>query len=69
MTTPLHKNPCPGSHDEIYNFGRPFLEKYINFTFFYPKSTSPWGEGHEINNFLFLYPTDATYIIWLRLAQ
>ena len=24
MTTPLHKNSCPGGH-EIYNFGRPFL--------------------------------------------
>ena len=25
--------------------------------------------GHEIYNFLSLYPTDATYQIWLRLAQ
>ena len=24
MTTPKHKNPCPGGH-EIYNFGGPFL--------------------------------------------
>ena len=24
MTTPLHKNPCPESH-EIYNFVRPLL--------------------------------------------
>ena len=24
MATPLHKTPCPGSH-EIDNFGRPFL--------------------------------------------
>ena len=27
MTTPLHKNPCPGG-DEIYNFGRPFLDRH-----------------------------------------
>ena len=38
---------------------------------FSPKITSPWGGGggHEINNFLSPYPTDATYQIWLRLAQ
>ena len=24
MTTPQHKNPCPGGH-EIYNFGRPII--------------------------------------------
>ena len=27
-----------------------------------------WG-GHEIYNFLSTYPTDASYKIWLRLAQ
>ena len=36
---------------------------------FYPKITSPFVGGNEINNFLSPYPTDATYKIWLRLAQ
>ena len=31
--------------------------------------TFPWCGGHKINNFLSPYPLDATYQIWLRLAQ
>ena len=29
MTTPKHKNPCPGNH-EIYNFGRLFFGHHYN---------------------------------------
>ena len=29
MTTPKHKNPCPGG-DQIYNFGRLFLGHHYN---------------------------------------
>ena len=39
------------------------------FYTFYLKITSPLGEGHEIYNILSPYPTDATYQIWLRMAQ
>ena len=37
---------------------------------FYPKNYFPLGSGggHEIYNFLSPYPTDATYLIWLRFA-
>ena len=51
-------------------------KKYINFTLFIPKLlflkkliTFLGGGGYEIYNFLSLFPTDATYQIWLRLAQ
>ena len=30
---------------------------------------NPWGGGHYIYNFLYPNPTDATYKIWLRMAQ
>ena len=37
---------------------------------FLPQNYLPLGVGgHEIYNFLSPYPTDATYQIWLRLAQ
>ena len=39
------------------------------FYSFYPRIFSPRGDGHEINNFLSPYPTDATYQIYQRLAQ
>ena len=65
MATPYHKNPCPLGH-ETYNFGR---HQYINFTLFTPKLPPLGVGGPEIYNFLSAYPTDATYQIWLRLAQ
>ena len=46
-----------------------FFKKYINFTLFTPKLTPLGSGGHEIYNFLSPYRTDATYKIWLRLAQ
>ena len=37
---------------------------------FLPQNYLPLGvEGHEIYNFLSPYPTDASYQIWLGLAQ
>ena len=37
---------------------------------FLPQNYLPLGVGgHEIYNFMSPYPTDATYQIWLRLAQ
>ena len=48
---------------------RRFLKKYSNFTLFSPKLPPLWIGGPEIYNFLFPYPTNATYQIWLRLAQ
>ena len=39
------------------------------FYTFYPKLPSLGVGGHKINNFLSPYPIDATYQIWLRLAQ
>ena len=48
---------------------RRFFKKYINFTLFTPKLPPLGVGGHEIYNFLSPYPTDATYQIWLRLAQ
>ena len=48
---------------------RRFFKKYINFTLFTPKLPPLWVGGHEIYNFLSPYPTDATYQIWLGLAQ
>ena len=45
---------------------RRFFKKKINFTLFTPKLPPLC---HEIYNFLSPYPTDATYQIWLRLAQ
>ena len=53
----------PGSREED------FFKKYMNFTLFTPKLPPLGGWGHEIYNFLSPYPTDATYQIWLRLAQ
>ena len=78
----LAQEPLPLGH-ENYNFGRPFLgrhyyihnlsepcpgveKKYINFT---PKLPPLEVGDHEIYNFLFPFHTDATYQIWLRLAQ
>ena len=49
-----------------------FFMKYINLYTFYPKITPPppFGSGgHKIYNLLFPYPKNATYQIWLRLAQ
>ena len=36
---------------------------------FLPQNYLPLGGGHEIYNFLSPYHTDATYEIWLGLAQ
>ena len=52
----------PGSREEE------FLGNTVSLHF-YPNITSPLGGGHEIYNFLSPYPTDATYQIWLGLAQ
>ena len=38
-----------------------FLKKYINFTIFTPKLPPLWMGGHEIYNFLSLYPTCRCY--------
>ena len=46
-----------------------FFTKNINFTLFTPKLPPLVGGGHEIYNFLSPSPTDATYQMWLRLAQ
>ena len=46
-----------------------FLKKYINFIIFTQKLPPLWMGGHEIYNSLSPYPIDATYQIWLRLAQ
>ena len=46
-----------------------FLKIYINFTLFTPKLPPLWVGGHEIYKFLSPYPIDATYQIWLGLAQ
>ena len=46
-----------------------FFKRYINFTFFTPKLPPLGGGGHEIYNVLSPYHADATYQIWLRLAQ
>ena len=48
---------------------RRFLKKYSKLTLFTPKLPPLWVGVHEIYNFLSPYPTDATYQIWLRLAQ
>ena len=53
---------CTGVKKKIF-------KEIQQFYTFFPKITSPLGGGHEIYNFLFPYPTDATYQIWLRLAQ
>ena len=52
----------PGSREED------FLRYTSILHFFTQNITSPWGGGHEIYNFFSLFPTDATYKIWLRLA-
>ena len=46
-----------------------FFKTYINFTLFTPKLPCLGVGGHKINNFLSPYHIDATYQIWLRLAQ
>ena len=56
-------------HLVCLNQVRRFLKKYINFARFTLKLPSLAGGGHEIYNFLSPYPTDATYQIWLGLAQ
>ena len=78
VATPQHQNPCSAGQ-EINNFGRLFLGhhyyifecvvyawifKEIHKFYTLPQITSPWGEGHEIYNFLASFPTDATYQIW-----
>ena len=45
------------------------LKKYIDFTLLTPKLPPLGVGGYKIYNFLSPYPTDATYQIWLRLAQ
>ena len=53
----------------VLELRRRFFKKYINFTLLTSKLPPPGGGGHEIYNFLSPYPKDATYKIWLRLAQ
>ena len=53
---------CPGVEKKILK------EKHRLYTFT-PKIISPWGGDNKIHNFLSPYPTHATYLIWLRLAQ
>ena len=69
----LHKNPCAGGH-EIYNFGRPSLSYLVCLIYAWEdflRNTSIFhflplgGWGHDIYNFLFPYPTHATYQIIL----
>ena len=48
---------------------RRLFKKYINFTLFTPKLPPLWVGGHDIYKFLSPYPVDATYQIWLGLAQ
>ena len=52
--------PCPGVEKKIFLRNASILnflhQNYLPF-------------GHEIYNFLSPYPTDATYQIWLGLAQ
>ena len=45
-----------------------FLEIHQFYTF-YPQITSPWVGGHEIYNFLSLYPTDADIPNLVNFAQ
>ena len=52
----------PGSREED------FLRN-TSITLFTPKFPPLWVGGHEIYNFVSPYPTDATYQIWLGLAQ
>ena len=64
ITSYLYVGSMPGSREEGF-----FLKKYINFTLFAPK-LPPFGRGgHEIQNSLSSYPTEATYQIWLRLVK
>ena len=53
----------PGRREEF------FFKKYSNFTLFTQKLPPRWVRGYAIYNFVFPYPTDATYQIWLRLAK
>ena len=71
----------PGSREEDFKrnnvfslydlYGHAIAQEplHINFTLFTPKLPPLWVGRHEIYNFLSPYPTDATYQIWLRLAQ
>ena len=53
----------PGSREEDFLRNTSILH-------FLPQKLPPlWVGGHEIYNFLSPYPTDATYQIWLGLAQ
>ena len=46
------------------------LQRNLSILHFLTKIYLPLGlGGHEIYNFYSPYPTDATYQIWLRLAQ
>ena len=58
MTTPQHKNPCPGGY-EIYNFGRPFLG-YHYYTL--SLSRSDLCPGEEKHLFLKIFIYDITYM-------
>ena len=53
----------PGSREEDFLRNTSILH-------FLPQNDLPFGwGGHEIYNLLSPYPTDATYQIWLGLAQ
>ena len=58
--------PCP-CVEKIYK--EKHIYRFTRFTPNLPRLGIGKGGGHEIYNFLFPYPTDATYQIWLRLAQ
>ena len=55
-------NICLGVEKKIF-------KEIHQFYTFYPQISSSWGEGHQFHNLLSPYPRDATYQIWLRLAQ
>ena len=85
MVMPKHKNPCPGRHEiynfgrpflgnhyyllSLSDLCLDLRNTCTSILHFLPQNYLLGGGGHEIYNFLSPYHTDATYQIWLRLAQ
>ena len=57
---------CLGVEKKIF---KEIMHFYYMTNMAMPLHKNPYPGGHEIYNFLSPYPTDATYYIWLRLAQ
>ena len=56
MTTPLHKNSCPGGN-EIYNYGKPFFgQRYCILSLYGPCPVKGKNIFKEIHQFYTFYP-------------